>query len=126
MNKKVVSDLFFNILLFIISILLVIYSEKFINIITTILGISLLLYSIYNIYNDIKLNNKNFVKVTTGAIILFIGILLLIHPSFINEFISLVIGLYILISSLGNLVNNKSSKTSVKIIYLIGIIILLS
>ena len=123
MNKKVVSDLFFNMLLFIISILLVVYSEKFINIITTILGVSLLLYSVYNIYNDVKLNNKNFIKITTGVIIFFIGILLIIHPSFINEFISLVIGLYILISSLGNLVNDKSSKGTLKMVYLIGIII---
>ena len=77
MNKKIYGDILFNILIIVISLLLIMFSEKFINLITSILGISLLFYAIYKLSSEIKSGSKSIIKVATIVITFFIGILLL-------------------------------------------------
>ena len=123
MNKKAFGEIFFSIIIAIVALLLIFFSEKMLNLITTILGISLVLYAIYNLFVEIKKTKKSLISITGGVVIAIIGVLLLIHPSFINEFISLVIGIYILLNNISKLLDKNNKKTSSKILAFVGIII---
>ena len=123
MNKKTLGDIFFSIVIAILAGILIFKADEMINMATLILGITFIIYSIYNLFCDIKATKKSLISISKGIIILVLGILLVIHPSFINDFITLVIGIYILLVNISNLLHPNNNKVITKIISIIGIIV---
>lgn len=124
MKKTAFGNIFFSVCLLIISTLFLVYSESMLNMLTLILGIAMILYSAYNLFLQIRSEKKSIISIAGGAVILIIGLVLVARPSIVNEFISFVIGIYVLVSCISDLSKAKNSeKKTPKILSILGIVI---
>ena len=117
MNKLVkrqkISEIFISILLFIIGVCLLIWSNQVINVASIMLGTILIIYGIFNVI--ITIQNKTYTELNIfgASVKIILGIILVCKPSLLSEVISFIIGLFILISSIMSLsicLNNKKSN----------------
>ena len=112
MKDKVV-DVFISLCLFIVGISLLLWAEKVTNTVSLILGIIMILYGLFIAFNYYKSKEKKSIEVIVSIVFMVSGIILVVKPSIISELISIVIGIYVIISSiikLRNVLDNKESN----------------
>ena len=99
MKEKIV-DILISICLFIVGMCLLLWAEKVTNTVSIILGCVMIVYGIYEAFNYYKSTDKNVIDVIFAIILIACGIILVVKPSIVTELISIVIGAYILLSSI--------------------------
>ena len=110
--KKKIGDLLLSILLFVIGVCLLFWSEEVIKVVTILLGSVIILYGVRTIIKYIRLEPKSTILLSTGIVSIIIGIILLIKQTIIADTISYIVGIFIIMSSLGNLMNTIELKSN--------------
>ena len=110
--KDKVSDIIISIIIFIIGICLLLWSESIINIVAVMIGALFLISGIFNAINYFKSIENRSINITAATIKIVLGAILVIKPSLLSEIISFIIGLLILITSISHLINTLNNKSS--------------
>lgn len=127
MKKDNLKEIILYIGLLLVGLCLTIWAEKVTNLVSILLGSTLIIYGAFVFINYFKNNNHDFDNSLTfiyGIITLVIGIILVCKVDLLKELVSLIIGVYILLSSIIKLkysYNLKNKNTT--IISIIGLII---
>lgn len=116
--KKKISDILLSLLLFIIGICLLFWSDEVIKAVSILLGSLFILYGVMTIIKYFKTEPRSVLLISIGIISIVIGIILLFRKNIITETISFIVGIFIIISSIGSLTNAIEQKSKN---YMIGI-----
>ena len=103
--KKKIADIILSLLLFVVGICLLFWSDEVIKVVTILLGSIFILYGIRAIIKYYKLEPRSILLLSIGIISIVIGIILLFRQNIISEIISFIVGIFIIISSIGSLTN---------------------
>ena len=101
--KKKFGDLVLSVFLFVIGICLLYWSDEVIMVVTILLGSTFILYGIITLIKYLRANPKSILSIMIGVLSIIIGIILLFRQTIISEIISFIVGLYIIITSIGSL-----------------------
>ena len=133
MKKNVLSEVLMYLCILALGISLTIWADKVTSIVSIILGILAILYAItkfVNYFNNKERVTADNLSLVYAVVILVVGLILIIKVNFLKELISLIIGIYILLSSILKLSEsiNIGKTTGAKlngptILSLIGILI---
>ena len=110
--KNKVSDIVVSIIIFGIGICLLLWAESVINIVSILLGALLIINGIFNAIAYFKNQDNKAINITAATFKIVIGTILLAKPSLLSEIISFIIGLFILITSIANLINTLNNKNA--------------
>ena len=108
--KKKIADIIISIMLFFTGVCLLFWADKVIEIVTILLGSIIILYGVKSIIKYVKNKTGSVVTLTTGVSSIIVGIILLIKQTIIADTISFIVGIFMIISSIGSLVNNIEQK----------------
>ena len=103
MSKLKTKEVIVSGLLIVLGVCLIIYADKVTSALSIMLGVSLIVMGIINAVSYFK-ETKSSVNLVLGTIEMAVGIFLIVKSSFLKEFISFIIGVYILLSSIAKLV----------------------
>ena len=133
MKKETISELLMNACVLILGICLTIWADKVTTVISIILGVIAVFYGIAAFVNYFNNKDKGFndnVTLVFGIIVLVLGGILIFKVNFLKELISIIVGIYILLTSVFRLLEiNKISKsintkmTGSLVLSIIGIIL---
>ena len=108
--KKKLGDILLSVLLFVIGVCLLYWSDEVIRVVTILLGSIFILYGIITIVKYLRSEPRSVLSLSIGIISIIIGIILLFKQTIISEIISFVVGIFIIIASIGNLTNAIEEK----------------
>ena len=103
MSKLRTKEVVISGLLIVLGVCLIIYADKVTSALSIMLGVGLIVMGIINAVSYFK-ETKSSVNLVLGTVEMAIGIFLIVRSSFLKEFISFIIGVYILLSSIAKLV----------------------
>ena len=114
MEKRKISEIVLSVCILIIGICLTIWAEKVTTLVSILLGCLAILYGIMVVINYFRNKERLFrdtIELVYGIIVLVIGFVLVFKVDFLKELVSLIIGIYIVITSVLKLSENiKISK----------------
>ncbi len=108
--KKKLGDLLLSLILFTIGVCLMFWAGEVIRIVTILLGSIFILYGLITLFRYIKYEPKSVLSLTIGILSIIIGIILLVRQNIISEIISFIVGIFIVITSIGSLTNTIEQK----------------
>ena len=85
------------------GVCLIIYADKVTSALSIMIGVALIVMGLINAVSYFK-ETKSSASLILGTVEMAIGIFLIVKSSFLKEFISFIIGVYILLSSISKLV----------------------
>ena len=103
MKKNYLSDILLNVVVCILGVLLIIWSDNITNIASILLGTVAVFYGIIGIVNYFRSKNRLFsdtLRLIYGIIVMIVGFILIFRVDFLKELISFVVGIYIVIASI--------------------------
>ncbi len=103
MNKLKTKEIILSGVLIVLGISLIIYADKVTSALSIIIGVALIVMGLINAVSYFK-ETKSSASLILGTVEMAIGIFLIVKSSFLKEFISFIIGVYILLSSIAKLV----------------------
>lgn len=103
MSKLKTKEVIVSGLLIVLGVCLILYADKVTSALSIMLGVSLIVMGLINAVSYFK-ETKSSVNLVLGTIEMAVGIFLIVKSSFLKEFISFIIGIYILLSSIAKLV----------------------
>ena len=103
MNKLKTKEIFLSAIIIVLGLCLILYADKVTNALSIMVGIGLIVAGIVNAVSYFK-ETKSSASLILGTVEMAIGIFLIVKASFLKEFISFIIGVYILLSSISKLV----------------------
>lgn len=103
MSKLKTKEIILSGVLIVLGVSLILYADKVTSALSIILGVTLIVMGLINAVSYFK-ETKSSVSLILGTVEMAIGIFLIVKSSFLKEFISFIIGVYILLSSIAKLV----------------------
>ena len=103
MNKLKTKEIVLSGVLIILGVCLIIYADKVTSALSIMIGVALIVMGLINAVSYFK-ETKSSASLILGTVEMAIGIFLIVKSSFLKEFISFIIGVYILLSSISKLV----------------------
>ncbi len=129
MEKRKISEMVLSVCILIIGICLTIWAEKVTTLVSILLGCLAILYGIMVVINYFRNKERLFrdtIELIYGIIVLVIGFVLVFKVDFLKELVSLIIGIYIVITSVLKLSENirisKELNTKISSLIILPII----
>ena len=108
--KKKIADILLSVLLFATGVCLLFWSDEVIKVVTILLASVIMLYGVRTIIKYIRFEPKSAVSLASGIISIVVGVILLFKQTIIADTISFIVGIFIIMSSIGNLITAVEQK----------------
>lgn len=101
-SKKLLAPALVDVIMLILGVCLLIWTDKIVNGISMAIGGIFILYALYNFiaYSRTEKKVSEVAKLITGIAMVIAGIFLITQTNFIKELISFVVGIFIIIESM--------------------------
>lgn len=116
--KKALAPLLANVILFAFGLFLLIWADEVVNVVSYAIGGLFLLYAVYNYIAFSRAEKKNYTTLIAAIGMTIAGAFLIFRAGFIQEIISFIVGIILILSSMFRLqdalklrkINKESAK----------------